>query len=543
MIALNSSDKLRADASVADKIDYTLHGVSGDVVTQLADGQFAAAEADIYTAPSAGTIVVTIILVNRHNAAVTCNLYLKPSGGTSRYLLPVDVSLNAGESLCYDGFNVILSDQGSSVSITAQPADTFVAEDGALGKGVLLQGDDGADRKNIAVNAQGELKTVDHDGGDILLAVQGVDDGFQAEGAALGTGVLLQGDDGTDRHNIAVDASGNVQVDMVGALPAGSAAIGKLAANSGVDIGDVDVKSHPADIFVAEDGALGKGVLLQGDDGTDRHNVAVDTDGHLQVDVQSGGGSNDSVATEGVAASKGTQISLDDGTDSHYAQANAAGDLKVTLDSEAVVLGGGSAAIGKLGANSGVDIGDVDVLSLPTLPAGTNAIGKLAANDGVDIGDVDVKSQPADTFAAEGQALGKGVLLQGDDGTDRHNIAVDASGNVQGDVIHQGKLAAWTQILVNINTATTTELKAANAGHTYTVIDISLTIAAENNLTWKTASTALSGPMDFGASGEPHGWQANFWPHGLKCVAGEALNLTTTTTGQVSGFIMILDES
>lgn len=34
------------------------------------------------------------------------------------------------------------------------------------------------------------------------------------------------------------------------------------------------------------------------------------------------------------------------------------------------------------------NIGDVDVLSLPALPAGTNAIGKLAVNDGVDIGDV-----------------------------------------------------------------------------------------------------------------------------------------------------------
>ena len=39
-----------------------------------------------------------------------------------------------------------------------------------------------------------------------------------------------------------------MQVDVVASLPAGSAAIGKLAANSGVDIGDVDVTStvHPA---------------------------------------------------------------------------------------------------------------------------------------------------------------------------------------------------------------------------------------------------------------------------------------------------------
>lgn len=37
----------------------------------------------------------------------------------------------------------------------------------------------------------------------------------------------------------------------------------------------------------AEGTALGSGVLLQGDDGTDRTNVLVDTDGHLQVDLVS----------------------------------------------------------------------------------------------------------------------------------------------------------------------------------------------------------------------------------------------------------------
>lgn len=54
--------------------------------------------------------------------------------------------------------------------------------------------------------------------------------------------------------------------------------------------------------------------------------------------------------------------------------ATSEGDIPVTLDSEAVVLGAGSAAIGKLAANSGVDIGDVDVTSIS---AGTNVIGKV----------------------------------------------------------------------------------------------------------------------------------------------------------------------
>jgi hypothetical protein len=43
------------------------------------------------------------------------------------------------------------------------------------------------------------------------------------------------------------------------------------------------------------------------------------------------------------------------------------GDTAVTLDGETVVLGAGTAGIGKLTANSGVDIGDVDVTSLPAV--------------------------------------------------------------------------------------------------------------------------------------------------------------------------------
>ena len=84
--------------------------------------------------------------------------------------------------------------------------------------------------------------------------------------------------------------------------------------------------------------------------------------------------------------------------------ATGQGDIPVTLAGETVVLGVGAASIGTLGANSGVDIGDVDILSLPGV-------------------------------AAEGAALGEGVLLQGDDGTDRKNINVDpTTGDLQVDV-------------------------------------------------------------------------------------------------------------
>ena len=54
--------------------------------------------------------------------------------------------------------------------------------------------------------------------------------------------------------------------------------------------------------------------------------------------------------------------------------ATGSGDIPVTLDSEAVVLGAGSAAFGKLSANDGVDIGDVDVTSIS---AGANLVGDV----------------------------------------------------------------------------------------------------------------------------------------------------------------------
>lgn len=59
-------------------------------------------------------------------------------------------------------------------------------------------------------------------------------------------------------------------------------------------------------------------------------------------------------------------------------------DGKITAcNTGAVVLAAGTAAFGKLAANSGVDIGDVDVTSLPALVAGTALIGKAAA--GLDV--------------------------------------------------------------------------------------------------------------------------------------------------------------
>ena len=88
------------------------------------------------------------------------------------------------------------------------------------------------------------------------------------------------------------------------------------------------------------------------------------------------------------------------------ASAYTSGTATVVFDAgwgtHAVHLAASSNAIGKLAPNSGVDIGDVDVLSLPALPTGTNNIGdvdvlSIAAGDN-NIGNVDIVTMPSVTI-------------------------------------------------------------------------------------------------------------------------------------------------
>jgi hypothetical protein len=156
-------------------------------------------------------------------------------------------------------------------------------------------------------------------------------------------------------------------------------------------------------------------------------NVAITQGTGTDVATDDIGGVHHQVIKVGIGAANALDGHLDFGQAAMAASLPVAlasdhTDVKITLDSEAVVLGAGTAGIGKLTANSGVDIGDVDVASIAAgdnnignvdiasiaagdnnignvdiasaLPAGTNAIGKLAANSGVDIGDVDVTSLP-----------------------------------------------------------------------------------------------------------------------------------------------------
>lgn len=131
MLALDSGDKIQGDASTAAKVDYTLHGLDANAIKQLADGQLADATGDLYAADSAD-VVATITLCNTDSSAITVNLYLLPSGGTARRLIPKDCTLGVGYSLHTDGKGVVvMSPSAGALAAYAAHKDSHDPNDGA----------------------------------------------------------------------------------------------------------------------------------------------------------------------------------------------------------------------------------------------------------------------------------------------------------------------------------------------------------------------------------------------------------------------------
>lgn len=458
--------------------------------------------------------------------------------------LPVD---DAGGSLTVDGTVTAdagtgpwpVTDNSGSLTIDNTAIDNTHSEDFDTGAGT-----DTTTAIGIAVPASGGAVVVPGDATAGLKVDLGADNDVTVTGsvtANAGTNLntsALALETGGNLATVAGAVSGSeMQVDVVAALPAGTNAIGKLAANSGVDIGDVDVLSvvpgaGATNLGKAEDAAHSTGDVgvmalavrraadtpTSGTDG-DYEPLKTDANGHLKVEVFDGG-------------------------DSH------------TVDN------GGTFAV------------QVDA----ALPAGTNAIGKLAANSGVDIGDVDVTS--LDGVAAEGAALGNGILLQGDDGTDRKNVNVDATtGDVQVDVTNtvtvSGTVTAdagsgtftvdetndearlkgvvrkdvdpsdgTTQLttkfaVVSESTAADNEIVALVGGKKIRVLSLSVVCAAANTLTWKSSTAgAISGAMSFAANG---GYTLSS-DYGLfETTAGEALQLGQSGATQVSGHVSYVE--
>ena len=105
MIVLNTGDILLGGASTANLVDYSIHGISGDTLIQLGNGQLGTS-GTIYTAPSV-IGVQSVILVNGDTNSQKVNLALLGTSGTRR-LTPQDLVLSPGFSLHFEGGKVMV---------------------------------------------------------------------------------------------------------------------------------------------------------------------------------------------------------------------------------------------------------------------------------------------------------------------------------------------------------------------------------------------------------------------------------------------------
>lgn len=277
--------------------------------------------------------------------------------------------------------------------------------------------------------------------------------------------------------------SGNeMQVDVVGALPAGTNAIGKLAANSGVDIGDVDVTSVSGNVTVVQGTAsnlnatvVGTGTFVTqvsaisaGDNNignVDIVTVPSDPFG-VNADAASATGSISAklrfIASTGIPIT-GTVAVTQSGSWSVTANAGT------NLNTSALALESGgnlAACASSLGTLDNIVSGNeaqVDIVA--ALPAGTNNIGdvdilSIASGDN-NIGNVDIAS-----IAAGNNNIG-----------DVDVASIAAGTNLIGNVGLGVRTSGGMTIFRSIDVDETEEEIKATAGQVYSIAAFNRTAA------------------------------------------------------------------
>jgi hypothetical protein len=244
--------------------------------------------------------------------------------------------------------------------------------------------DDGGGAITVDGTVTAELSATDNAVLDAIAAA------VATEGDALGDGVLIQGDDGTDRTNVLVDADGHLQVDV---LSGGGGGTQYTEGDTDATItGTAMLMEGVGDALVVVPGTAADGVLV---------NLGANNDVAVSGTVTAELSAADNAVLDAIQTAV---EKLDD--------AVAGSELQVDVVASALPTGAATAAkqdtiighvdgietvLGTIDADTSALAGcvggsemQVDVVG--ALPAGSNAIGKLAANSGVDIGDVDVTS-------------------------------------------------------------------------------------------------------------------------------------------------------
>jgi hypothetical protein len=298
-----------------------------------------------------------------------------------------------------------------------QYATDAVAPDPATGTAGLMERDDAlsaltpveGDWVRQRGTAEGALWTQDFNS-DASLALLGTID--------ADTGVIAGDTTSIDGKITKCDTD---TVTISASLPAGTNNIGDVDIASSVAL-DVSAATVPVSAATLPLPTGASTSALQLPDG---HNVTVDNGAAgAAVNIQDGG---NSITIDGTVTATATNLDIRDLTsvsDSVEVLQDTAADLNMTEVNSTAIL----ADTASIDTNTGTIAGDTTsidgkitacntgaVTVSAALPAGTNAIGKLAANSGVDIGDVDVLTLPgvAGDVAADAADSGNPVKIGG----------------------------------------------------------------------------------------------------------------------------------
>jgi len=261
---------------------------------------------------------------------------------------------------------------------------------GGAGTTTVFQGGDWSITGNVTVDQVDVIKDIEDGAGDSIM--DGANNAMNVNVVAGGAGVttVFQGGDWGLTGNVTLsDAKTYVGLTTT-TLGAGDQAIGKLTANSGVDIGDVDVTSNTA--WADPKTYIGL-VTITGSLAAAAGNVTLDA-GSL-TGIVGNVTLSDSKTFVGLVSVSGFANPLP-------VDATGQGDVPITLDGEVVATTFSGNVTLDPGSLTGI-VGNVTLsdaktyvgLATVTIGVGDQAIGTLAANSGVDIGDVDVTSNTA----------------------------------------------------------------------------------------------------------------------------------------------------
>ena len=205
-------------------------------------------------------------------------------------------------------------------------------------------------------------------------------------------------------------------------------------------------------------------------------------------------------------------------------------------------------------AASTVNIGDVDVLTLPALPAGTNNIGNVGqsgvwtmqpgntANTVAWLVNGSGVTQPVSgTFWQATQPV-SGTFWQATQPVS--GTFWQATQPVSGTVTANPATSfgkTITYVSVNQSAAGTTVLAAASVGNKHKVVGVTLVLSVLGTLKLTDGVADLTGPMDLAANAG-FVWPTSLLPYTETGATNRALNLITTL-GAARGVVAILTEA